>query len=68
MNSDELKNLVPLLVALLAPLAAKYGFSVGDLTATLTGAVGIALGVYLHWNQKKVPEAAIVSPAPAAKG
>jgi hypothetical protein len=60
MNADEIKNMIPLLVTLFTPLAAKYGFSIGDLTSTLTGAVGIALGIYLHWNQKKVPETALV--------
>jgi hypothetical protein len=60
MNADEIKNVIPLIVTLLTPLAAKYGFSVGDLTATLTGAIGIGLGIYMHWNQKKVPETALV--------
>lgn len=56
MNADEWKNLIPLFVTLLLPLATKYGFSTGDLTSALTGLAGIAVGVYLHWNQKKVPD------------
>jgi hypothetical protein len=65
MNPDELKNLIPLAVTALAPLAAKYGVQAGDLASFLTAGFGIALGIYLHWNQKKVPEKAIVV-APAA--
>ena len=57
MNKDELLNLVPLAVTLVAPVAARYGFSCNDVTAVLTGVVGIAWGVYLHWNMVKVPEA-----------
>lgn len=60
LNPDEAKNLIPLFVTLLTPLAAKYGFSIGDLTATLTGLVGVAIGVYMHYNMKKVPETAMV--------
>jgi hypothetical protein len=59
MNKDELLNLVPLVVTLLAPLTAKYGLSAGDETSFLTGGIGIATGVWLHWNQKKVPETAV---------
>lgn len=61
MNKDELLNLVPLFVTLLAPVAVKEGLSSTDLTAFLTGGVGIAYGIYLHWNQKKVPETAVVT-------
>jgi hypothetical protein len=60
MNSDEIKALVPVLVALLAPLGAKYGIGAGDLTAALTGLAGIAGVLYLNWNMKKVPEKSIV--------
>lgn len=59
MNKDELMNLVPILVALLAPVGVKYGFSAGDLTAFLTGLVGIGVGIYMHWNLKKVPESSV---------
>lgn len=58
MNPDELKNLVPLVVAALGPIAAKYGIDAGLLTQFLIAAIGIGGGVYLHWNQKKVPETA----------
>lgn len=70
MNKDELLNLVPLAVTLLAPLAAKYGFSTDDLTSALTGGVGIFLGVALHWNMKKVPEDAktVIDPTAAYHG
>lgn len=64
MNSDELKNLIPLLVTAVIPFAAKYGVSASDLTTFLSSGVGIALGVYLHWNKVKVPEPAVV---PVAK-
>ena len=60
MNPDELKNLIPLAVTALVPLAAKYGVSTSDLTAFLTSGFGIALGIYLHWNKKKVDENAVV--------
>lgn len=60
MNKDELLNLVPLVVTLLAPVAAKYGFSANDVTSALTGLIGILAGVYLHWNMKRVPESATV--------
>ena len=62
MNADEVKNLIPLFVTLLAPLAAKYGFSADDLTSALTGIAGIAIGVALHWNMKKVNENSTVIP------
>ena len=60
MNKDELMNLLPLVVTLLAPVAAKYGFTCNDVTAAMTGLIGIGCGVYLHWGMVKVP-------APVAK-
>lgn len=60
MNKDEWLNLVPLVVAVVAPIGAKYGFSASDVTAALTGLIGIGFGLYLHWNMKKVPENATI--------
>ncbi len=67
MNPDELKNVIPLAVTALVPLAAKYGVSTSDLTAFLTSGFGIALGIYLHWNKKKVDENAVVVAKTAEK-
>jgi hypothetical protein len=60
MNKDEMMNLVGPTVAMLAPVVAKYGFSAGDMTAFLSGLVGIVFAVYNHWDMKKVPETAKV--------
>jgi hypothetical protein len=67
MNPDELKNLIPLAVTALVPFAAKYGVSASNLTAFLTSGFGIALGIYLHWNKKKVDEDAVVVAKAGAK-
>lgn len=66
MNKDELLNLVGPAVALFGPLVAKYGVSAGDLTAFLTGGVGVVFSIWSHWNMKKVAENAKVL-APVAK-
>lgn len=68
MNKDEILNLVPLVITLLAPISAKYGLSAGDETSALTGLIGVAYGVYLHWNQIKVPETATVIPPVKGEG
>lgn len=60
-NSDEWKSLLPPLVAILAPLGAKYGLSVDTISAALTGVVGLAVALYLNWNMRRVKETAIVS-------
>ena len=50
----------PHATATFVPLAAKYGVSTSDLTAFLTSGFGIALGIFMHWNKKKVDENALV--------
>ena len=67
MNNDEIQSLVTkIIISLFSGLAAKYGID-GNLLATGAAAVGtlaaIGFGVYSHWNMKKVPETATVTPA-----
>jgi hypothetical protein len=67
MNSDEIRSLiVKVLIAVLGPIATKYGID-GNTVASVaawigTGAV-LIYGIYDHWNQRKVPENAVVLPA-----
>ena len=61
MNKDELLALVGPAVAILAPIAAKYGIGADTLTATLTGPIGIGITIYVNWNQRKVPETSVVT-------
>ena len=64
MNPSEWNTLIPVIVALVGPLAAKYGIADGTLSGWLQ-----ALGVFVpacylmwsSWNMKRVKETAIVS-------
>lgn len=61
MNKDEWIALIGPTVAILAPIAAKYGVDANTLTAALTGLVGIVITLYVNWNQRKVHETAVVT-------
>lgn len=56
MNKDEVKNLAAALAVLLAPTAAKFGLSAGELTQIGVGFIPLAIMVYMHWNMRKVDE------------
>lgn len=56
MNKYEVKNLAAGLAVLLAPLAVKYGLSVGELTQIGVGVIPVAYLAYSHWNMVKVHE------------
>ena len=66
MNSDEIQSLVTKLVlSACSGLAAKYGVDGNALGMVASGAGALAailFGVYQHWNMKKVPETATVTP------
>ena len=61
MNKDEWLALVGPAVAILAPVVAKYGVDADTLTAAMTGIIGLAITVYVNWNQRKVPETSVVT-------
>lgn len=60
MNSSETNNLITILIAVIAPYAAKIGLGASDLTALATALVPIGWAIYSHWDMKKVPENATV--------
>lgn len=66
MNSDEIKQVVGIIVAVGSPYAAQLGLTPGALQNVVT-AIGTLIGVgyliYQHWNMKKTPENATVIPA-----
>ena len=65
MNSDEIQSLaIKVIVGISAGFAGSHGISITDWTgdiAAIVSVLAIIVGVYQHWNQKKVPETAIVS-------
>lgn len=67
MNSDEIKQLVPVVVMVLTPLCAKYGITDSDIATWVNIGVEVVGALMLtiqHWNMKKVPETSVVA-APA---
>ena len=68
MNKDEITSLaVKILLMVLTPVAVQHHISGDNVTAFVTDLVDaavLAYGVYSHWNMKKVPETAQVTPAP----
>jgi len=66
MNSDEIKQLFGIIVAIGSPYAAQIGLSPGAFQQALTALGTLAGAAYLiwsHWNKVKVPETATVIPA-----
>lgn len=61
MNKDEWIAMIGPTVAILAPALAKYGVDASTLTAALTGLVGLAITVYVNWNQRRVAETSVVT-------
>lgn len=69
MNPDEIKSLlIKIGVLVLTSIATKYHISGDTVTAVVTDLADVAVlgyGIYDHWNEKKVPETAVVvQPAP----
>jgi hypothetical protein len=64
MNADEIKSLaVKVALVIFSSLAAKYHISGDTVTAIASDVADLAVlgyGIYDHWNQKKVPETALV--------
>jgi len=66
MNSDEIKNALSVLVATFGGVVmTKYNID-GNTLNSVIGAVvtlgGVGYSIASHWNQKKVPETAVVLP------
>ena len=68
MNSDEVKNLILLIVTAAAPMLAKWGVNASDVQAALTALVPIAVGVAMHWNKVKVNEKMTLSSSKTVVG
>lgn len=65
MNSDELKQIFGIIVAVGSPYAAQIGLTPGafqDAVTAIGTLIGVGYLIYQHWNQKKVPESATVIP------
>ena len=64
MNKDEVISLVTHMATLLLSGGATSAYVSGDqataIASGLGAAIGVGIGVYNHWNMKKVPETAIV--------
>lgn len=76
MNPDEVKSLlVKMFVMIFTALATSLHMNAGSdlvsqipaFSADLADLITVGIGVYLHWNMKKVPERAVVSMPPKAQ-
>ena len=55
MTSSEVNNLATLLVAVLGPVAVRYGVTSDVLAQLVPAILAAGWGIYSHWGQVKVP-------------
>lgn len=53
MDFSDLKNLAPIIVGVLGPLGAKYGFDASTLVQALIGFGAVGVGIYNHFVNVK---------------
>ena len=64
MNKDEWTSLVTVIVAMVGPIAAKYGVDASSLSNALMGIFAVAMVIWTlwhNWNLRKVSETAVVT-------